>query len=117
MNPNIELLDKALKIIEEHPEHWNQSHWHCGTSHCLAGHIYLIIHELPYDCGSINNDEDCPLDDYDDDVLENTYWDAKKALNISTKDADMLFDGENTLDDLKRMRDDLAFYGCITTFL
>jgi len=39
---NFELLAKAVQAIKDNPNHWNQDHWHCGTSHCLAGFIHLI---------------------------------------------------------------------------
>lgn len=40
--PNIELLDKVLKHIEDHPETWNQKDWRCGTSYCFAGHAAVL---------------------------------------------------------------------------
>ena len=39
----IEILDKALEMIEANPKHWDQNMWHCGTSHCLAGFCDLVI--------------------------------------------------------------------------
>lgn len=30
-------LRKVLDWIKEHPEHWSQEKWHCGTSHCFLG--------------------------------------------------------------------------------
>ncbi len=51
--PKPEILKAAVKHIEEHIEHWNQSDWahlgsrlpddegDCGTTACLAGHILL----------------------------------------------------------------------------
>lgn len=100
MAVNIELLDKALKIIREHPEHWNQRHWHCGTSHCLAGHVQIIVQGFPYDIeeGNVNNHWDA-------------YYDARDSLAIDKHSADVLFNAHNTLDDLLRYRDILAEKG------
>ena len=44
----IEILDKALEMIEANPKHWDQKMWHCGTSHCLAGFCDLVIEALHY---------------------------------------------------------------------
>ena len=35
---NIENIQKVIDIITENPSCWNQREWHCGTSHCFAGH-------------------------------------------------------------------------------
>src|SRR5690348_5458725 len=40
--PNIELLEKVLKHIEDNPETWDQGNWRCGTSYCFAGHAVLL---------------------------------------------------------------------------
>ena len=37
-----EMLVKALHLISQNPNHWNQNDWHCGTSHCLAGFLEII---------------------------------------------------------------------------
>lgn len=37
-------LDLVLATIEANPSHWDQSDWHCGTSHCFAGFAqYLAV--------------------------------------------------------------------------
>lgn len=38
---NIKLLRKIVAHIKANPEHWQQSAWHCGTSHCVAGFAEL----------------------------------------------------------------------------
>ena len=48
MNVNIELLDKALAYIDEHPEEWDQSTWDCGTAACIAGHMARLSGESLY---------------------------------------------------------------------
>lgn len=37
IQPNVERLRAVLTQIEEHPETWDQSQWHCGSSHCFMG--------------------------------------------------------------------------------
>lgn len=39
----IATLVAALALIEANPDHWNQTHWHCGTSHCLAGFCDIVV--------------------------------------------------------------------------
>lgn len=38
---NQKLLKKIVAYIKANPEHWNQGSWHCGTSHCVAGFAEL----------------------------------------------------------------------------
>jgi len=44
--PPAELSRMAIARIEANPKSWDQSAWHCDTSHCYAGHIDLILCEL-----------------------------------------------------------------------
>lgn len=99
VKPDIELLDEAIKIIKEHPEHWNQETWHCGTSHCIAGHVYLITKGLPHN-HVVNYSP-----------VGATPQVAREALGISLKDADLLFASNNTLEDIINIRNQLETYG------
>ena len=36
------LLKAAVNQILAHPETWNQSSWHCGTQHCIAGWCQIL---------------------------------------------------------------------------
>jgi hypothetical protein len=40
--PNIELLEKVLSYIEDHPQEWHQETWACNTAACFAGHTLLL---------------------------------------------------------------------------
>jgi hypothetical protein len=40
--PNVELLDKTLAYIEEHPKEWQQGSWVCETAACFAGNALLL---------------------------------------------------------------------------
>jgi hypothetical protein len=33
---NVELLDKTLNYVLDHPDEWEQSMWHCGSTGCFA---------------------------------------------------------------------------------
>lgn len=35
-------LEATLAAIEANPDHWNQTAWHCGTSHCFAGFAEML---------------------------------------------------------------------------
>jgi hypothetical protein len=35
-------LRRIVRFIEQHPEHWDQGHWHCKTTHCVAGFCDMI---------------------------------------------------------------------------
>ena len=39
---NWPLFERTVAAIEAHPEHWNQEHWHCGTTHCFAGWVHIL---------------------------------------------------------------------------
>ncbi len=43
LTPNIQLFEEVLAEIKTQPEQWNQSNWHCGTQHCLAGWVELKV--------------------------------------------------------------------------
>ena len=39
---NKENLQKVIDVIEDNPHSWNQKQWHCGTTHCFAGHAQIL---------------------------------------------------------------------------
>lgn len=49
---NIDLLDKTMNYINEHPDEHDQSMWRCGTSRCFAGWACSLdgaVPEIPED--------------------------------------------------------------------
>lgn len=49
---NIDLLDKTMNYIIEHPEEHDQGMWRCGTSRCFAGWACTLdgaVPEIPED--------------------------------------------------------------------
>ena len=41
-----DLAQRVLDAITERPEDWDQSNWHCGTQHCVAGWLELEAYGL-----------------------------------------------------------------------
>ena len=73
------LLATAVNRILAHPETWDQRHWHCGTTHCVAGHCQII------GLGHEN---------------ESAGSEARELLGISASDANWLFDARRTLPEI-----------------
>lgn len=114
---NLEKLDEAIAYIEEHPERWGQRDWFyrgdggCGTAACLAGTIALLDGWQPTSwCPKWDGGESSgsAVKDGVEDYVENI---ATAILGIRPApgpDLHPLFEVENTLDDIKRVRDELA---------
>ncbi|MET0426648.1 MAG: hypothetical protein ABW046_22465 [Actinoplanes sp.] len=102
---NIELLDKIITQIEEHPELWNQGVWaaptECGTAYCVAGWAASMTLAGPLELhGSMFIDADGVRH------VWATY--GADVLGITDSQADELFNGGNDLETIKEMRDALA---------
>jgi hypothetical protein len=82
---NIENIKKVLEVIENNPETWDQSSWHCGTSHCFAGHAQILA-------GKEINDETCRRD-------------ARTFFGFTGFEADYFFYSYRTLEELKTSLD------------
>ena len=78
---NLENFNKVLAQIEANPSCWNQEDWHCGSSHCFGGWAQILS-------GKEAN-------------LETVRGDAREYLNISAVDANWLFRGTRTLEEIK----------------
>lgn len=78
---NAELAYKILDHIRENPKEWDQSTWHCGTTHCFAGFAELFT------TGEIDDETDGAR----------TWNIATEALGITDEDAYTLFNPTNTL--------------------
>jgi hypothetical protein len=83
---NKENVKKVLDAIKANPESWDQTQWHCGSSHCFAGHAQLMS----------GNPQDS----------RTTRRDARAFLDMSRVDADWAFAGHRTLDELKELLSD-----------
>jgi hypothetical protein len=117
MKPNVELLRATLAHIEAHPETWNQQMWsnECGTAFCFAGHAVVLS-----GCTVNPEREQVLLDtvpaEFHDTFREITGgWNPPIALAaavlLGLYDTDAigrsqtirLFNGDNTLEDLRSM--------------
>lgn len=112
---DIALLDQIIAHIEAHPEDWLQDDWAqrspCGTTFCIAGHVARIrmpegwsfkfkeLYDENYDAAYTIGDHE---------ATETISSFAADQLAISYTERDILFDGSNTLPEIKAIRDGLA---------
>lgn len=75
-----ELLRAAVNHIIENPDTFDQSRWHCGTKHCIAGHCQILAGKNP--------------------IESNAMKDAQEAIGLSDRDAMWLFAAHRTLWDI-----------------
>jgi len=99
---HIPLLQKVLDHVTAHPEEHDQSVWArqtpCGTSMCVAGHTAAM-------CGwDLDRSVWSPMTGFSrvlrDNVPRHVSDVAAEELGLTTHEADVLFDGWNTLADL-----------------
>lgn len=109
---NVELLQKTLDAIKANPEHWRQSQWHCGTSHCFAGFTELIANNIPLTTCSSTLKKDSRFFD-----LQHSFWSTEEnaigLLGLNLPDSERLFWGANTLEDLELMVAELIGSGSL----
>ena len=101
---NIELLEKTMQFIKDNPEKHDQARW-CGTAQCFAGwatslegyteRVYWDRH--PSSSYLVVNGNDVHVEDL-----------ARKLLGLTRREADQLFDADNTREDLELMVKDLV---------
>jgi hypothetical protein len=114
MNRNYRLLDEIVHIIETEPEKWNQGYWGiadfagemgevmpaCQTAKCIAGWaVSLRDYDLIFDGRTHNTSETCQH--IVTGRRENISATARVLLGLDVFDADKLFDGTNTLDQIE----------------
>lgn len=104
--PNVKLLRETLAHIEAEPEKWDQSVYRCETGMCFAGWAVTL------DGGrwKTRPDEDghaLLVAEAEDDEISRKMGDihaadrAHRILGLTDGQADALFEGDNTLDDLR----------------
>lgn len=128
--PNIPLLRKAVewaeteaaKGFETVTDHfgdkyevplgaWNQGLWvgqsaSCGTAYCIAGYV-AVLHDARYDnpLGAgypVDSDGDV---DYEEPCAREL---AMDLLDLTSSQANGLFDGGNTIEDVRRIAEAIA---------
>jgi hypothetical protein len=125
---NKELLRETLQTIKDNPQHWDQTQWHCGSSHCFAGFVECKIRGADI---TEKFDEDqtlrwstadaeslislLNLGEKDANKLRNDYvyhkntaLVARFALGLNEDQADILFDSDNELEDLEIIIEELC---------
>ncbi len=78
---NLENIKLVLDKIENNPECWDQTQWHCGTSHCFAGWAQVLSGK-----------------EEDDATVRS---DARLFFGFNNREASYYFDGYRTLNELK----------------
>ncbi|SRR6266576_6012799 len=108
---NAERLWATYRHIEAHPETWDQSMWHCGTSFCFAGHGAVTIAGAPihspgtmYGSGVTLREEDADAFEYYDagDVVSIQQY-AQVYFDLTGRQAEGLFSAGNSLSHIKRL--------------
>ncbi|MDE2000043.1 MAG: hypothetical protein KGI52_14085, partial [Burkholderiales bacterium] len=84
---NIERIRAILEHLEAHRETWYQARWHCGTTHCFAGHAQIAAGKAP-----------------DDDTAS---ADAREWLSLTRAEADWYFSPNRTLSELRTLLEPL----------
>lgn len=114
--PNAELAYKVLDHIDAHPESWDQEDWYrkeaCGTVACFAG--WAVEFER-YDVALSEEQTatlDVPAHRFGRHVVgaagRRTFRDAAaEALGIDDGQADDLFEGSNSREDLGRLVEEI----------
>jgi hypothetical protein len=94
-SPNVLLLTRTLRHIEENPAEWRQDTWICGTTACFAGRACLIAQQDGMAEVVVEGDA-APfvvLPDETTSVEEA----ARKLLGLTRVEADNLFHGYASL--------------------
>lgn len=107
--PNLELLRRVLRQIDEHPETWEQSDYatktQCGTRYCVAGHAVAMNGiEMQWRQG------DYPDQEY---AMRTTsqveiFCEAQERIGLTDYEADKLFNASNSRADLERIATQIA---------
>jgi hypothetical protein len=97
-----ERLAQTLLDVATNPQHWNQKHWHCGTSHCFAGFAQLRARGLEFGiaAGTEALHVLCETDGHVKHRDISVSDDAMKYLGLTIKQADALFCATNKLEDI-----------------
>lgn len=117
----IPLLDAVIAHIEAEPQAWKQETYRCKTGMCVAGHAAQmaggewLVPELGDGDGIISDallaepgdDDDCVYVWNGTRVIDSDRR-AMRVLELTEEQADALFEGGNSLSDIRRARDRIA---------
>lgn len=108
---NWELLQRGVEAIKANPENWDQLNWHCGTSHCLAGFIQILLiqdklkDELPeLDASNAFAWQGDAISAHSKLYFDSPHprYVAARALRLERFEQDWIFGSERTLEDFDR---------------
>lgn len=100
--PDIDLLDRVMDHIETHPEEYFQLDWVCGTTACVGGRTCILSGDTPKLIRrgtQIRADFVVTVAGDTRDIGDR----ARELLGLTSEQADRLFWGDNTLDDVRSM--------------
>ena len=80
---NVEKFNQVFDHIKAHPETWSQDDWHCGTTHCFAGHAQIMSRGF-----------ECEL---------TAFRDASIYLELTRLESRYLFSIDRTLEDFQEV--------------
>ena len=90
LSPQQQATRDAMDWILANPQHWDQSAWHCGTSHCFAGVVQMLHHQQN------------PAEEFSGDP-ETASFDARSVMGISRSLAKQWFASANSLHFLQQL--------------
>jgi hypothetical protein len=113
---NIEKLRAVLARIKADPTIWDQRVWICGTAACFAGHAVLMEGWKP--CTFSGDRYEEPDEEYSavcrelrqgEEYVEtyDVHAKARDVLGLSNHEANILFQMDNTMEDLAEIVDAL----------
>ena len=102
--PNVELLLKTYRAIQDNPEDWYQDLWRCKTGMCFAGWATTVNRDpwapdvvREYDGHIHHSLSDAVLVD---GKAVHCATRAEEILGLTEREAGELFEGSNDMDDL-----------------
>lgn len=107
MARNVELLERVMQHITDHPEQHDQVAWlnECGTAACFAGWACLLSGWQPVVTYNPDDTRVMSPDTLTEDFVSDR---AGKLLGLTHREMNYLFHGANTRDVLQRMVKDLV---------
>lgn len=120
---NVEALIATYDHIRRNPQNWDQTTWKCGTAYCYAGHVGSWLYGMRMDVfDHVYLNEDALVDlakyeipdefmiprgrELDDDVHVADF--AGAVLGLTGEEVDVLFEGANTLADIREFIEKLT---------